>query len=111
MAQLAILGSTGSIGRNTLQVVREMRDEVDVVSLAAGKNVEELVRQTLEFRPKLVSLADEATLDLFREQFSEQVGSTDDHPELVCGAAGNLATVQSVSCDVVVSAAVGVAGS
>jgi len=110
MARLAILGSTGSIGRNTLQVVREMRDEVDVVSLAAGQNVEELLRQTLEFRPELVSLGDEAALDRFRTQFREQAGIADYHPELLCGSAGNLGAVQSVTCDVVVLAAVGVAG-
>lgn len=110
MARLAILGSTGSVGRNTLQVVREMRDEIDVVSLAAGQNVEELLRQACEFRPELISLADEPALNRFRSQFREQSGTGDYHPELMCGSAGNLAAVQSVNCDVVVSAAVGVAG-
>ena len=52
MKRLAILGSTGSVGRNTLQVVREMGDDVSVAALAAGSNVGELLGQALEFRPE-----------------------------------------------------------
>ena len=110
MTRVALLGSTGSIGRNTLQVVRELKPDVDVVSLAAGRNVDELVRQTLEFRPELVSLADESTLDRFQARLGREIGLGDYRPELQCGPAGNLAAVQSVPCDVVISGAVGVAG-
>ncbi len=110
MTRVALLGSTGSIGRNTLQVVREMKPEVSVVSLAAGRNFEELVRQTLEFQPELVSLGDEKTLDRFRARLEQELGLGDYRPELLCGPAGNLAAVQSVPCDIVISAAVGVAG-
>ena len=56
--KIAVLGSTGSIGCNTLQVVREMGD-VEIVALTAGRNVEQLAQQAAEFRPALLSVADE----------------------------------------------------
>ncbi len=108
--RLAILGSTGSIGVNTLQVVREMGPGNEVLSLAAGRNVEELLGQALEFRPQVISLADEVARDRFRALLREQPGVSTYRPELLCGSEGNLAAVQAVACDVVVSAAVGVAG-
>jgi len=108
--RLAILGSTGSIGVNTLQVVREMGPGIDVVSLAAGRNIEELLRQTLEFRPQVVSVADEDCRAHFQALLREQPGLSGYRPELLHGREGNLAAVQAVECDVVISAAVGVAG-
>ena len=110
MMRLAILGSTGSIGTNTLQVAREMGPEIEVVSLAAGRNVEELVRQAIEFRPQLISLADEAAAGRFRERLEAETNLQGYRPEVVHGRQGNLAAVQAVPCDVLVSAAVGVAG-
>lgn len=59
MKKIAILGSTGSIGAQTLDVVREHSDELQVVALAAGSNKERLKEQIKEFHPKLVSLSDE----------------------------------------------------
>jgi 1-deoxy-D-xylulose-5-phosphate reductoisomerase len=56
--RLAILGSTGSIGRQTLDVVRAFPDKLRVVALAAGSNAELLLQQVNEFAPKFVSLAD-----------------------------------------------------
>lgn len=55
--RLAILGSTGSIGTNTLEVVRQHPDRFEVVSLAAGGNVDEMVKQVEEFKPKLISMS------------------------------------------------------
>ena len=54
MKKIAILGSTGSIGTQTLEVVRNNREELEVVSLAAGSNVEILEKQIREFHPELV---------------------------------------------------------
>ena len=50
--RIVILGSTGSIGAQTLDVVRECRDEFEVVGLAAGRNAELLAEQVHEFRPE-----------------------------------------------------------
>jgi len=55
MKRIAILGSTGSIGQQTLEVVRPFSDRFSVLALGAGKNVELLARQVEEFQPKLVS--------------------------------------------------------
>ena len=57
MKRLAILGSTGSIGRQTLEVVRSFPDRFKIIGLAAGRNSELLAKQINEFGPELVSLA------------------------------------------------------
>ena len=54
--QLAILGSTGSIGQQTLEVVRAFPHRFRVIGLTAGKNIDLLVKQVSEFRPRLVYL-------------------------------------------------------
>ena len=105
--RLALLGSTGSIGRSTLQVVREIENPVDVVALAAGRNVIELARQAEEFRPRLLSVADEAALAQLRDSIAAIPNYS---PRCVCGTDGNLEAASGVESDVLVSAAVGVAG-
>ena len=91
MKRLAILGSTGSIGRNTLQVVREMGGDVRVTALAAGSNVGELLRQAVEFRPEVISLADEKARDVFSKRLAEEAGAIGYRPEVLWGPRGNLA--------------------
>ena len=59
MKRLAILGSTGSIGCQTLEVVRRFPDRFSVSALSCGKRTEELYEQILEFRPKIVSVLDQ----------------------------------------------------
>ena len=104
--KVSLLGSTGSIGRNTLQVLREMERPVAVAALAAGRNVAEMARQAREFRPDIVSVADEAA----RADLAAALSGIDGYrPRIVCGPAGNLAAVRG-DYDVLVSAAVGVAG-
>lgn len=63
MKTLALLGSTGSIGRNVCAVVRQFSERFCLRALAAGRNVELLARQVREFRPELVSVADEAQVE------------------------------------------------
>lgn len=60
MIGLAVLGSTGSIGRQTLEVVRSLPDRFDVVALAAGTNVTLLEEQAREFRPRLLCVGRES---------------------------------------------------
>jgi 1-deoxy-D-xylulose-5-phosphate reductoisomerase len=110
MQRVAVLGSTGSIGRNTLQVIREMGEAAQVVALAAGTNVEELLQQAVEFRPPLLSLADQPVRDRFWTRLREHSALNGYQPEVLFGPAGNLAAVTQVESDTVVSAAVGVAG-
>ena len=107
MRRLAILGSTGSIGVNTLEVVRESGGELSVWSLAAGQNLETLASQIVEFKPQLVSVSsEEAALRLERQLAALGVLST----KVMHGPAGNLAVAAAEAVDTVVSAAVGVAG-
>ncbi len=108
MKRLTILGSTGSIGRNTLQVIRESGDAFEVAALTAGNNVDVLLSQALEFRPALLSLADPDARDQLAARIEQEAG--DYHPEIHHGPEGNLASVVSTDPDIIVSAAVGVAG-
>ena len=104
MKKIAILGSTGSIGTQTLEVVREHSDELQVVALAAGTNKERLKEQIKEFHPKLVSLSDEKKAQELKEELAgEQV-------EVVCGMEGLIEVAGADSADVVVTAVVGMMG-
>lgn len=104
MKKIAILGSTGSIGTQTLDVVREHSDELQVVALAAGSNKERLKEQIKEFHPKLVSLSDEKKAQELKEELAgEQV-------EVVCGMEGLIEVAGADSADVVVIAVVGMMG-
>ena len=104
MKKIAILGSTGSIGTQTLDVVREHSDELQVVALAAGTNKERLKEQIKEFHPKLVSLSDEKKAQELKEELAgEQV-------EVVCGMDGLIEVAGVDSADVVVTAVVGMMG-
>lgn len=104
MKKIAILGSTGSIGTQTLAVVREHSDELQVVALAAGSNKERLKEQIKEFHPKLVSLSDEKKAQELKEELAgEQV-------EVVCGMEGLIEVAGADSADVVVTAVVGMMG-
>src|SRR5438105_1939769 len=57
--KIALLGSTGFIGKNTLDIVRHLNDELEVVALAAKSNIEILEQQAKEFCPKLIAVFDE----------------------------------------------------
>lgn len=104
MKKIAILGSTGSIGTQTLDVVREHSDELQVVALAAGSNKERLKEQIKEFHPKLVSLSDEKKAQELKEELAgEQV-------EVVCDMEGLIEVAGADSADVVVTAVVGMMG-
>ncbi len=72
--------------------------------------MEELLRQALEFRPELISLADEKARDDFLKRLYEDGGAAGYRPEVLSGPQGNVAVATGTSADVVVSAAVGVAG-
>ena len=87
-----------------------MGEAAQVVALAAGNNVDELVRQAVEFRPPLLSLASEASRDQFVTRLREQPSLNGYNPEVLWGPEGNLGAVTQVESDTVVSAAVGVAG-
>jgi 1-deoxy-D-xylulose-5-phosphate reductoisomerase len=108
MKHLSILGSTGSIGRQTLSVVESMRDRFKIAALAAGSNLQELLPQIERHHPELVSVATPLLADelsrLLREMGSTPV------PAIHHGREGILAAGTHPQADLVVSAAVGVVG-
>lgn len=104
MKKIAILGSTGSIGTQTLDVVRAHSDELEVVALAAGSNKERLKEQIREFHPELVSLSDEKKAQELKEELAGEA------VEVVCGMDGLIDVAGIDSADVVVTAVVGMMG-
>jgi 1-deoxy-D-xylulose-5-phosphate reductoisomerase len=108
LKQLAILGSTGSIGRQCLSVVEALPERFGVVALAAGGNLDELIGQIERHRPEVVSVGDAARADelsrLLREKKFTRL------QEIHHGAEGMLAVGTHAKADIVVSAAVGVVG-
>ena len=107
MKQISILGSTGSIGRQCLDVVSRHPDRFRVVALAAGSSMETLAHQVVEFRPDLVSVGDEARARELKARLGTSNGRG---PEIHVGAEGLEAVATHPSADIVLSAAVGVVG-
>jgi len=102
--RVAVLGSTGSVGTQALEVVVRHAEQLEVVALAAGTNVELLAQQVREHKPAVVSVADDASAAALRELLGAEA------PEVVCGRDGLLRATSGVSADVVLNAVVGAAG-
>jgi 1-deoxy-D-xylulose-5-phosphate reductoisomerase len=105
MKRLAILGSTGSIGRNALAVVAEHPGEFEVVGLAAGKNIPVLAEQVKTVRPRLVSVQDEAGAMALKAALNGKPPV-----EILVGAKGAVAVAAAQDVDMVISAMVGAVG-
>ena len=104
MKQIAILGSTGSIGTQTLDVVRQHRQEFSVYALTAHRSVEMLIEQALEFNPAVVCIVDESCYPRLRDALS-------DLPiKVIAGEKALEEIVTMPAIDVVVAAMVGYAG-
>src|SRR6266446_127534 len=107
MRRIAILGSTGSIGRSTLDIVDAYPGRFAVVTLAAGKNLDTAYDQARRWRPRLISLASEADAEKLRVRlqregiFEIEVGH---------GARGVVQVATHPEADFVISAIVGVVG-
>lgn len=104
MRHLAVLGSTGSIGRSTLDVVSRFPDRFRIVALAAGRNIPELAEQVARFAPELVSVAREEDLGRLRELAPGFRG------HLAHGEAGLVACASHEAADTVVAGLVGAVG-
>ncbi len=107
MTRIAILGSTGSIGRSTLSVVESYSGRFEVVSLAAGHNVGAAFEQARRWKPKVISLATEVDAEILRSHL-KTAGVKG--IEVVHGSAGAIRVATLPEVDFVVSAIVGVAG-
>jgi len=107
MRRIAILGSTGSIGRSTLSVAEAYPERFQIVALAAGGNIDAAFEQACRWRPRVVSMAAENDADVLRSRLKRAGLSEID---VVHGAAGTVKVATHVDADFVVSAIVGVAG-
>ena len=108
MKRIAILGSTGSIGKSTLKIVETFPDRFSVVSLAAGGNVELAFEQARRWHPRIVSMASAESADHLHEKL-KKVG-LGHAMEVVHGSQGTVKVATHPEADFVVSAIVGVAG-
>jgi 1-deoxy-D-xylulose-5-phosphate reductoisomerase len=108
MSRLTVLGSTGSIGVNTLDVIRQNNHRYQVYALAAGRNVERLAEQILEFRPQVAVVPTEERRVALSERLAGLAKS--EWPELLFGPQALVAISTASEADVVISAIVGVAG-
>jgi 1-deoxy-D-xylulose-5-phosphate reductoisomerase len=107
MKRIAILGSTGSIGRSTLSVVESYPQRFQVSTLAAGHNTELAFEQALRWKPRVLSLAQAKDADSLRARL-RAAGLAE--IEVVAGAAGAVRVATHPEVDFVVSAIVGVSG-
>ncbi len=108
MRALSILGSTGSIGRNCLNVVEDFPGDLRVVSLAAGSNGSLLAEQVERFRPQLVSVANPLAADELGWRLKKLPSKI--RPRVVTGPEGLIEVATHPDSDLVVSAIVGVHG-
>ncbi len=107
MKQIAILGSTGSIGTSTLSICEQFPDRYAPIALAAGSNVQLAFQQAKRWRPRLVSLATEEHAAQLRTHLkTAHITGI----EVLHGTAGSVAVATLPEVDFVVSAIVGVAG-
>ena len=106
MKALTLLGSTGSIGTQTLDLVADYPDRFRVVGLATGSNVDLLAAQTKQFRPQIVGIGDESKLPALREKLQ----GLDPMPQLVAGSQGMCEVAAFGDAELVVTGIVGCAG-
>ena len=105
MKKIAILGSTGSIGVNALDVVSKNPEQLEVVALAAGRNLEVLKGQIERFRPKIVSVLDKEHAGRLKAMFGKA-----SLPDILWGEEGARSVASAPGADMVLSAIVGAAG-
>jgi 1-deoxy-D-xylulose-5-phosphate reductoisomerase len=112
MKRIAILGSTGSIGRQCLSVVDALPGKFEVVALAAGSNVALAAEQATRYGPKIVSVGTEQAARDLCEALKAARGRDKNavHPEILFGAEGMERVATQPDVEMVVSAAVGVVG-
>ena len=103
MKKVVLLGSTGSIGTSTCKVVEDLPNDLELIGLAAGRNVDLLREQVGQFNPQMVSVMDPAAANEFANEFNGT-------PNVQCGDEGLLALATLPEADIVLIAIVGTAG-
>ncbi|MEG4326395.1 1-deoxy-D-xylulose-5-phosphate reductoisomerase [Microcoleus sp. herbarium5] len=106
MKAITLLGSTGSIGTQTLDIVAQYPDQFRIVGLTAGRNVTLLAQQIRQFRPEIVAVCDEDKL----QELKEAIADIDPQPILLAGESGVVEVAQYGDAQAVVTGIVGCAG-
>jgi 1-deoxy-D-xylulose-5-phosphate reductoisomerase len=104
--RIAILGSTGSIGVNTLDVIRAHPDRFKVVALTAGKQIDRLAEQCVEFKPAIAVVSDADDAARLESQLRQKNITT----QVLYGSASLVVAATDSGCDTVMAAIVGAAG-
>ena len=105
MKKIAILGSTGSIGRSALQVIEQFPNHFQVVALAAGKNIDLLAEQIQRFQPKIAAVLNQELANRLADLLP-----ADNRAEVLAGSTGYQETASCAEADMVLSSMVGAAG-
>ena len=106
MKAITLLGSTGSIGTQTLDILQQHPDQFRLVGLAAGRNVELLAQQVQQFKPEIVAICEEARL----AELKAAIAHVDPQPILVAGETGIVEVAGYGDAEAVVTGIVGCAG-
>lgn len=106
MKSITLLGSTGSIGTQTLDIVSQNPDKFKLVGLAAGNNAEMLAQQVRQFQPEIVAIRNEEKLPILQEALAD----LDPQPTLLAGEAGIVEVARYGDAEAVVTGIVGCAG-
>src|SRR5882672_11172461 len=106
--KVAILGSTGSIGCNTLRVIEFLGEPYSVVALSAGNSIDTLSKQIAQFHPQLVSVSSERVANELRQRLIDQ--NVSPIPEICFGSEGLVKVATHPDAGIVVSATVGSLG-
>ena len=107
--KISLLGSTGSIGTQTLDIVEEHPDKFECVAFACGRNIELAAKQIEKFQPQMVSVQDGNDVSKLKEILKAN-GYNGPMPELVDGNDGMCAVAAHKDCEAVVTGIVGCAG-
>ena len=103
---ITLLGSTGSIGTQTLDIVEHHPDQFRLVGIAAGSNVDLLAKQVIQFRPEIVAICDESKA----AELTAALSTLDPQPIILAGEAGVVEVARYGDAEAVVTGIVGCAG-
>ena len=106
MQKFSLLGSTGSIGTQSLEIIQEHPEQFELVALGAGSNIELLADQIRQFQPSLVSLNDGSKV----QQLKELIKDVKKQPDIMTGQQGAIAVAEHPDADAVITGIVGCAG-
>ncbi|MEO0757041.1 MAG: 1-deoxy-D-xylulose-5-phosphate reductoisomerase [Cyanobacteria bacterium J06648_16] len=106
MKAITLLGSTGSIGTQTLDIVQKHPDQFRLVGIAAGRNATLLAEQVREFKPEIVAICDESKL----AELKAAIADVDPQPQVLAGEAGVVEVARYGDAEAVVTGIVGCAG-